>query len=519
MISLYRKLKKRDDGSALVFVAISLVLLMGMAAFGVDLAWFYLNSAKIQRGADAAALAGVIHLPQSPSTAIGTAGDVAKQNSYDDDLDEVTVLADDITSNQLEVTISQEVPTFFLKVFGWDTQVITERAIAEYIPPLKLGSPENQFGNDCDQDYEDDIGSGVDCGADFWGNIHGPWTESRMGDAFAPRCQTADSGTPAGDDLSCTANGIYRPGGYLYGIESSGTFSIEFLDLAFHNTSGTPRIETTDQHRTGDRGCEDWGNDDLECGPTMVVNMWEPDSTPLDLSDNGTPDCTFEVAPRSQLEQDANYTWETHSGCMTGLSGAGTWVVQVQHKDEGAVEDRSGLNRYSIRSTSGQIFALGDFSIYNNASGGTTDFFLAEVPDYYAGKTLVIEMFDPGEFTGTGTGYLEILSPAGSGWSIFDDGPCVISKKETYSGTYSVLPGGDNGVGDPCEQATGSGTFHNDWLKFEISIPSGYTCDDEATPISGCWWKVNYDYPGSAEVQDTTTWRAYIIGNPLHLIG
>ncbi|MGB8362357.1 MAG: pilus assembly protein TadG-related protein, partial [Acidimicrobiia bacterium] len=63
MISFYRKLKKRDKGSALMFVAASMVLLMGMAAFGVDLAWFYLNSSWVQRAADAASLGGVIHLP------------------------------------------------------------------------------------------------------------------------------------------------------------------------------------------------------------------------------------------------------------------------------------------------------------------------------------------------------------------------------------------------------------------------------------------------------------------------
>jgi hypothetical protein len=51
--------------------------------------------------------------------------------------------------------------------------------------------------------------------------------------------------------------------------------------------------------------------------------------------------------------------------------------------------------------------------------------------------------------------------------------------------------------------------YHTDWLKFEVDLPPTYTC-------TSCWWKMNYDYAGV--VQDTTTWRAYILGNPIHLI-
>jgi hypothetical protein len=43
----------------------------------------------------------------------------------------------------------------------------------------------------------------------------------------------------------------------------------------------------------------------------------------------------------------------------------------------------------------------------------------------------------------------------------------------------------------------------------EINLPDIYSCVD-------CWWKVNYNYPGA--VFDTTTWRAYMLGNPVHLI-
>ncbi len=86
-------MKKEDRGAALALVAASLVVLMGMAAFGTDLGWFYLNASRMQRAADAAALGGVIWLPGQPGTAEATAFDIALRNGYDNGLTEIEVPA------------------------------------------------------------------------------------------------------------------------------------------------------------------------------------------------------------------------------------------------------------------------------------------------------------------------------------------------------------------------------------------------------------------------------------------
>ena len=119
MRRLYQRIKEGDDrGAALALVAASLVVLMGMAAFGSDLAWFYLNASRIQRAADAAALGGVIWLPGQPGTADVTALDIALRNGYDNSLTDVEVLPAAVPGepNKLEVTINDVVPTFFAKV-------------------------------------------------------------------------------------------------------------------------------------------------------------------------------------------------------------------------------------------------------------------------------------------------------------------------------------------------------------------------------------------------------------------
>ncbi|HET9202535.1 MAG TPA: TadE/TadG family type IV pilus assembly protein [Acidimicrobiia bacterium] len=496
---LISRARAQDRGAAMVLVAMSIVLLMGMAAFGSDLAWYYLNASRVQRAADAAALGGVVWLPGNTGTANSTAISIADQNGYDDATPEVQVTSGAVSGepNQLEVSVQDTVPTFFLKIFGFDEMEIERSAIAEYIPPLKLGSPTNQFGNSCAP------GAGCTGQPNFWANIHGKWTDTTYGDAYASYC------VGSSDNPNCTQNPIARPGGYLFGIEKgSGSFTVQGLDLRFFNISGGQT--TSDSIRTGDRGCEDWtSSTSASCGPTMRVRLYAPDPTPLDLSDNGAPLCSTTIAPAAQVAPTSTYTWATPNGssCWT-QSGSGIYVLQISHVDPGSTpttnQNLSGLNRYSVRAngTGAKLFALGDFSIYNNANGTTTAFHLAEVPTYYHGKTFVIELYDAGESADPGT--LAVVDPSGS---TFDDGQCRIYSRNNPSVAWNLqqtIP-----AGSACQETVAPSEYQGRWLKFEMDLPPNYTC-------TTCWWKMNYVYTSS--VNDTTTWRAYMIGNPIHLI-
>jgi hypothetical protein len=506
---MIRKAWKQDRGAALAIVATSLFLLMGVAAISADLAWYYLNASRVQRTADAAALAGVVYLPAAPGTANSTAVDIANRNGYDDTLADVSVTPTPIGENQLQVRVSDDVDTFFAKVLGWDTMTIARTAVAEYIPPLKLGSPENQFGNDCDPEEP-----GCTSPNNFWANIHGKWTQTSFGDAYASWCDP-------GNAFNCgSLNPNRRSTGYLYGIESSASFTVQFNDLAFHNISNAttcpgntqsavPDGCTTDWVRTGDRGCEDNGfgggrSYDADCGPTMYVALYAPDPTPLDISNN-TLLCSATVPPEPQVPAADLYPWTTPDGqgCWT-QSGAGIFVLQVTHVDPGNQNQRSGLNRYSVKATpvSTNLFALGDFSLYNNFGGSTTSFYLAEVPTYYHGKTFVIEMYDAGESTQNGT--LQVIDPTGG---IFDGGECRLYERNNPSDSWSqfaTIPAGSD-----CQELVTPSEYNRRWLKFEMDLPPEYAC-------AVCWWKMNYVY--TSPVNDTTTWRAYMIGNPIHII-
>ncbi len=464
MRGLFHRIKDGEDrGAALALVAASLVVLMGMAAFGTDLAWFYLNASRIQRAADAAALGGVIWLPGDSGKADDTAVDIALRNGYDNTLTDVEVLPAGVPGepNKLKVTINDEVPTFFAKVLGFSKMDISRTAVAEYIPPLKLGSPDNQFGNSCDPEQPGCTGQ-----ANFWANIHGKWTDNEMGDAYSSFCRD-ESGSTNG----CPQSPAYRDTGYLYGVIPNGnSFSFDTLDMAFHNKSGA--VANGDAWRTGDHN-DFCGNPATCVGPTVTVNVFAPDPTPLILSDNGAPVCSKAYPPQAQVNPDSdppftgppapNWNWDTACSVNSSASPNGTWVVQIVNTSGNV--NASGLNRYAVRTNGGSnLFGLGDFSMFNNASATESNFYLAEVPDYYAGKTFVVELYDPGDSNAGGT--IKLVPPG----STVPYGSCEMFTRAEVSDTWA-----SRGIMSPCQFTAlnngGANDYNGEWVKLEAVLP------------------------------------------------
>lgn len=498
---------ENEKGAILPFVALVLLLLLGLASFAVDLGWFYLNSTRIQRAAESAALAGVIHMPQAYSTkAEPTALQVAATNGYVDGADGASITVTDGNTwsepNQIEVEITDTVDTFLLRALGLQSQTITRSAVAEYVPPLKLGSPQSQFGNSCDPKQAGCTGQ-----PNFWANIHGKYTSTRMGDAYSSYCE---DGQPDGSP-SCTQNVSWRDpsgsrgAGYLYGVEATAgnTFSIQFLDIVHHNVFGG--ATTNDYWRTGDNGCQKaYADSTINCGQTVRTTLYAPDPSPLNLTDNVAL-CVKDWPPAPQVPENAPYVWDA-PWCTTTPPADGLYVLQIEVLDPPAAHPGwSGLNRYSVKANGALLYGLGDMSLYNNATGTISDFYLAEVSDIYSGKTFVLELYDPGE--ANPGGWVEVKAPNGPGsWANYPS--CKMSVRTSEAASWGATT-----TLSPCRffanNNGGADDYNGDWIKLEMQLTS-YACGAD------CWWKLNYDYPNN--VNDTTTWKAYIIGNPVHLL-
>lgn len=165
-----------------------------------------------------------------------------------------------------------------------------------------------------------------------------------------------------------------------------------------------------------------------------------------------------------------------------------------------------------------KVYGLGAMQMFTplSASGGTTnsEFYLAQVPAYYAGKILEINLWDPGDTSPlAATLYIEV--PTGSGWT-----PTPF----TYKAQVGTTNGGANGAcnsnsnssssNNRVQTSTGAslGLFNGCWLTLDIPIPTNYTAAQNG------WWKILYSMSGNGTSSDVTTWTASIKGNPVHLI-
>ena len=159
-----------------------------------------------------------------------------------------------------------------------------------------------------------------------------------------------------------------------------------------------------------------------------------------------------------------------------------------------------------------------------SSTGGATssEFYLAQIDGAHEGKTVEIELWDPGD-TSPLTANLEILVPGSGGWT-----PALLD--------YTARAGTSNSsANSACNsnahtnwptivtEATGAqpGEFNGCWLTISVKIPTGYgsACTVSGNPAAchGGWWKIRYNMSGTGTSNDVTTWKVSIRGNPVHL--
>jgi len=517
--------EQTQHGAAVIIVAASMMVLLGFAAFSIDFGWLYLNGVRIQHGADAAALSGVVYEPGDQTTAYSEARNSAAENGYIHGAAGTTVTPVDYAEDplavdspyQLRVTVDHNVDTFFMRLFGVDSISMTRTAVAEYVLPLPMGSDLPYFGEDPATDGRE---------PHFWANIHGYYTGREMGDRYSSQCDGGGAGS------SCTENperrattysdaGVPITGGYVYGIElddSASGLTVEVFDGPFYE----------DGHDFFLAGDNPQGAD----SPHTWFILYAPDPTPLNTSDNEVL-CSWRADPEmspgdfdgdgdvgwydwgtstvhydldDDLDGDGDVDWDDfdepgsgftngaadlwHNLCLAPDRGAGVYPLRVVTD----AADEQGLNRFSLRaSTSGgsqpRVYGLGDMSVYVNFADNEATLDLAEVQPVHAGKDMVIELWDPD----SGNAGTEIIMPDG----IL---PSCSWNKIGQSSTDLIN----------CDINYATNTFHNSQLEIRVHIPEDYTCSTD------CWWQIKVTYPGGAN--DTTTWSAHIEGNPVSLV-
>jgi hypothetical protein len=140
--------RDRSRGQMLALFVVTLLVLLGMAALVIDISWYWLNNVRMQRAADAAALAGVVYLPGNAAFAYNRAHEEAVKNGYTGGVNGIAITPAQNPANprRLDVTVEGPVPTYFMRVFGIESIPARRQGNAEYVLPVPMGSPEAYYG-------------------------------------------------------------------------------------------------------------------------------------------------------------------------------------------------------------------------------------------------------------------------------------------------------------------------------------------------------------------------------------
>jgi len=571
----------------MVWMALTLVTLTAFAGLGLEFSRWNNLSTRIQKAADAAALAGAVFMPENQGNkAFTTAKTIASENGYTDGQNGVTITtAAGKLPNQLKVTISVPTHNPWGQIVNYGSTTIVRSAVAEYQLPQNLGSPNNVYGNDPES---------ASTQPQFWGNLFGPASTKDKGDAIQSVGSAANTTLCNADNCVSGVNKDYDANGYFYGIDvpanATGNLNVEVFDPAFVHVGDnctdsnavnslnnaatltasqipgytgtiTPAVRyasgSASAFCTGDMYYSDGSN---TANPWTVWTLRAPDISPWDPTNNpilcqaefpgiypeasndqptGTIDATH---LKALLQQSTNYAG-TNPGrtfasffrqwvriCSIASPVQGTYFLQVETatKISGAATPfGGGANRFSIRvglgsdfTTANNLHVYGNqkMGVYANATGADTRFYLTKVLPGEAGKTLVLNFYDTGDASQPGN--LSVLPPPDSNVTGGVFANCEFTKPPGNStgppwGTFTDTSSGCQITGVSNQSSPGP-SYNGQWVTVQVPIPDTYTCDDSSS--TGCWTRLRFTYPTGTSVNDTTTWSAYMLGEPVRLI-
>src|SRR5712692_5554724 len=190
--------RREQSGQTLVIVALMLIPLLGFTGLVSDVAWYEVNLMRIQRAADAAALAGVVYLPTNVPGAQTAAQQESSKNGFTNGVNGVTVTAtpEALNNRILGVKVTSPVRSWFARLFGVTQFSAQRNARAEFVLPVPMGSPQNYFGINvlcrntdtppaCPLIPSAD-GTGSLAPLGFFGGVEGLGGDRQNGDAYSP---------------------------------------------------------------------------------------------------------------------------------------------------------------------------------------------------------------------------------------------------------------------------------------------------------------------------------------------
>jgi Flp pilus assembly protein TadG len=240
----------RRRGVVMVYVALCIVMLLAMTGMAVDMSRLYLQRAKAQRAADAAALAGAMTIMRGDFDSDSDAKIAADEQAQKIAGDNGYSVANGATFSSVypaqskagwyEVTLSKQEPLYFMPILGIRTQLVAAPATAAFTTtqPVNLSA----------------VGVGT-YGSDssiLNLSLYGPYAAMENGDAFSPLYLDSVTAKYIAGAKSGDANPNYNPNGYDFYVNVPSSYSstnggntkvnVEIFDPDTYNNGGNDAL-------------------------------------------------------------------------------------------------------------------------------------------------------------------------------------------------------------------------------------------------------------------------------------
>jgi hypothetical protein len=336
--AIRRARRPGERGYVMVMFALLLVPLLLMAGLAVDVGHWYSRTSDMRRAADAAALAGVVWLPDEAAARTAALAAAARNGFVPSSRISITVSSSTQSERRLKVTIrDREVGSFFYTSLGGDSLDLSRTSFAEYVLAVPMGSPRNFFGT---------------------GTLLASYTATGITPEYLyqsvnPYCTDKENGDRYqsgydGDTCTGTVNSEYRTSGYSMYIEApegrSAPIDVKLYDARYSEAAVTWQV----------RGADSCASEYVYSSPgwttgsgTATKTIYAPVRYQTRNSTTGGWSGTTTLATGSFTRNDENLMRWQYPNVVDWVPGATTWTTSTSSTSITI----SGPAQYQMRST------------------------------------------------------------------------------------------------------------------------------------------------------------------------
>lgn len=353
---------RKERGYVLVMFALLLVPLLLMAGFAVDVGYWYNRAADMRRAADAAALAGVVWLPDEDAARTAAFAAAARNGFTPNSHVSITVEPSARSERRLRVTITDtRVGSFMYKPLGGSDIDLTRTSFAEYVLAVPMGSPRNFFGTGTLFDSYTGTGMPTEY---LYQSVNPYCTDKVNGDRHQSGYSNYESSSGSNGTCTGNANAEYRSEGYGMYIEvpegRTSPIEVRLYDARYSEADVTweepglddcrdvPLYSPADPAWTG------------PAGSSTSIRVWGPAEYQTRSSTSGSWGSTQTLAEGQSVSRDGRLL-----RYRTAVTLAGSWTTW----STSTYRTIWGPAVYQVRSSTG-------------SSWGTTEYWLEQGESY-----------------------------------------------------------------------------------------------------------------------------------------